>query len=93
MCEIGVHDSGPGVPDSARDRLFASFNSTKESGMGIGLSISRTIIEANGGKIWYEPGILGGATFRMILHAHEESSDIARTISKAASRKQLHSIA
>ena len=77
MCEIGVHDSGPGVPEHSRDRLFASFNTTKESGMGIGLSISRTIIEANGGKIWYEPGTLGGATFRMTLLGEEEMSDAA----------------
>lgn len=76
-CEIGVHDSGPGVSESVLTRLFSSFNTTKSSGMGIGLSICRTIVEANGGQIWYEPGVPGGATFRITLPCSEIRAEAA----------------
>ncbi len=79
FCEIGVHDTGPGVSGAARDRLFVPFNTSKDSGLGIGLSISRTIVEAHGGQIWYEPGILGGGTFRLTLPT-ADSSDKIRSI-------------
>lgn len=54
---ICVEDAGPGVADSLQ--LFTAFETTKRDGMGLGLSISKTLIEANGGEIWHEPGTTG----------------------------------
>lgn len=53
-CRVCVADSGPGLSPDIADRLFAPFNTSKAEGMGIGLSICRTIIEAHGGQIWAE---------------------------------------
>ena len=64
---ITVSDSGPGFAPQMADRLFHPFVTTKEKGMGIGLSICRSIIEAHGGKISAAQGELGGAEFRIVL--------------------------
>lgn len=71
--EIAVIDSGTGVSESAADNLFAAFSTTKKSGMGIGLSISRTIIEAHGGQLSFRNNESGGATFFFRLPAHRDS--------------------
>jgi signal transduction histidine kinase/DNA-binding NarL/FixJ family response regulator len=63
MVEISVADSGPGIAPEVIDRLFQPFNSTKRDGMGLGLSICRTIVEAHGGRIWAEPNPTGGTIF------------------------------
>lgn len=60
MVEISVADTGPGFAEGEPERIFDSFYSSKGSGMGLGLSISRTIVEAHGGRIWAEPGESGG---------------------------------
>ncbi len=64
---LSVADSGPGVDGAAAARLFQPFVTTKPSGMGVGLSISRTIIEAHGGRIWTDPNPGGGAVFNFTL--------------------------
>ncbi|HEU4617711.1 MAG TPA: ATP-binding protein, partial [Gammaproteobacteria bacterium] len=64
LIEIAVSDCGPGVPAEALTRVFEPFFTTKASGMGMGLCVSRTIIEAHGGRLWVESGADGGATFR-----------------------------
>ncbi|HEY0043824.1 MAG TPA: ATP-binding protein [Allosphingosinicella sp.] len=66
---LRVEDNGPGVPESARAGLFDPFRSTKVQGMGLGLSICRTIIEASGGRIWHEAAPGGGAIFCFTLPA------------------------
>ena len=72
--EVAVEDSGPGIaPDKLR-RLFEPFFTTKANGMGIGLSISRTIIEAHGGRIWAENNAGEGATFRFTLPLAEAAT-------------------
>ncbi|MBX9645767.1 MAG: PAS domain S-box protein [Xanthobacteraceae bacterium] len=69
MIEIAVSDTGHGFGDDAQTNLFQPFFTTKETGMGVGLSISRTIIEAHGGRMWAETNQAGGATFRFTLPA------------------------
>lgn len=72
MVEVWVSDTGSGVSEDVADRLFQPFTTTKAHGMGIGLSISRTIIEAHGGRIWTEANPGGGATFRFTLRQVSE---------------------
>jgi two-component system sensor kinase FixL len=67
MVEISVSDSGPGLAPEIQAVLFQPFHSSKDKGMGLGLSISRTIIESHGGRIWAEPSDFGGASFHFTL--------------------------
>ncbi len=69
MAEISVADTGPGIAPEIMSQLFQPFVTTKPHGMGVGLSISRTIIEAHGGRLWAEPGSAGGTVFRLTLKA------------------------
>jgi len=64
---VTVADTGTGIETHVADDLFRAFNSTKTGGMGLGLSICRTIAEANGGRIWTEPREGGGALFHFTL--------------------------
>jgi len=68
---LSVADTGDGILDANGARLFRAFTSSKSEGMGLGLSICRTIVEANGGRIWYEPGKDGGAIFHFTLQRGE----------------------
>jgi two-component system sensor kinase FixL len=67
MVEIMVSDTGHGVPEEFLPKLFEPFMTTKETGMGVGLSISKTIIEAHGGRLWVETNPIGGTIFRFTL--------------------------
>jgi two-component system sensor kinase FixL len=74
MVEIEVSDTGSGFNDDVKPNLFQTFFTTKETGMGVGLSISRSIIEAHGGRMWAESNAAGGATFRFTLPAADNVS-------------------
>lgn len=65
--EIAVSDTGTGLPDDVVSRLFHPFVTTKERGMGMGLSICRTIAEAHGGRLWLASNTSEGATFKLSL--------------------------
>lgn len=71
---VEVADTGPGISDEIAARLFKPFVTTKPSGMGVGLSISRRIVEAHGGKISVTRNENGGATFRFTLPINEDDA-------------------
>lgn len=62
-----VQDSGPGLDQLMVERIFEPFFSTKPSGIGMGLAISRALIEANGGQLWVDPDAKPGAKFYFTL--------------------------
>jgi two-component system sensor kinase FixL len=73
MAVIKVADTGTGIAPEIADQLFQPFITTKSQGLGVGLSISRTIVESHGGRIWVEPNPEGGTIFRFTLRAvHQE---------------------
>jgi PAS domain S-box-containing protein len=72
--EVTVADSGPGIAPEAVECLFDSFFTTKSTGMGLGLSIARSIVEAHGGTIWAETRPEGGACFRIVLPVRSTTS-------------------
>jgi signal transduction histidine kinase len=73
---LDIQDSGEGIRADDVERLFAPFYTTKPNGMGMGLSICRSIVEAHGGEIWASPNVPRGATFHVLLPAH---ADVERT--------------
>lgn len=77
MAQVTIADTGPGVPAAVAANLFGAFNSSKAGGMGLGLSICRTIVEGMEGRIWMEPRAGGGTMFHFTLplaRADEEES-------------------
>jgi signal transduction histidine kinase len=64
---VAVQDSGPGIDPQLADRVFEAFYTTKRSGMGMGLSISRSIVEQHGGRLWAVPNDGPGTTFHFTV--------------------------
>lgn len=64
---VSVADTGSGIDEDFADQLFQPFVTSKRAGMGVGLSISRTIVETHGGRIWFEPNPRGGTVFHFTL--------------------------
>jgi PAS domain S-box-containing protein len=73
--EITVQDTGTGISEESARRLFDAFFTTKAEGMGMGLSICRSIIEAHGGRIWAEAPAEGGARLRFVLPDNQGDDD------------------
>lgn len=67
---VTIADTGPGVGAQDSDRLFNPLFTTKPDGMGMGLSICRSIIEAHDGRLWFAPNQPRGAVFYVTLHGH-----------------------
>ncbi len=81
MVEIRVTDSGPGLPEEVRARLFHPFVTTKSDGMGVGLSVCRAIVEAHGGELHGENAAGGGTVFRFTLPVPQKSgAEAARPV-------------
>jgi len=77
LVEVSVSDTGTGIAPEIASQLFQPFVTTKQHGMGVGLSICRTIVESHGGKIWVESEPSQGTVFRFTLRTvdHEELAD------------------
>ena len=71
---VTIGDSGPGLPAGNPERIFEAFYTTKASGLGMGLSICRSIVEAHGGRLWAKPNEPRGAVFSMMLPVREKSA-------------------
>jgi PAS domain S-box-containing protein len=69
---VSVRDTGPGVDEAELDRMFEAFHTTKPTGMGMGLAISRSIIEAHGGRLWANPNQPRGAVFQFTVSVWQE---------------------
>ena len=74
ICVLKVSDAGVGFEPGQIDKLFEAFYTTKPSGMGMGLAISRSIIEAHGGRLWAQANDSGGASFLFSLPAASSST-------------------
>lgn len=75
MIDVTVADSGPGLAPEVAQNLFQPFRSTKTNGLGVGLSICRSIVEDHGGTIWANSSPGKGAQFHFTLHLAEPRSD------------------
>jgi PAS domain S-box-containing protein len=71
---VAIKDSGPGLKPQNLDRLFDAFYTTKPNGLGMGLSICRSIIEAHGGRVWATPNLQQGAAFQFTLPQQRETA-------------------
>jgi PAS domain S-box-containing protein len=67
VAQVTVTDNGPGIKEEDLHRMFKPFFTTKDKGIGMGLAVSRSLIEANGGRLWLEPQASVGATFHLTL--------------------------
>jgi signal transduction histidine kinase len=74
---ISIRDTGVGLPAAKLDQIFSAFFTTKPQGTGMGLSISRTIVESHGGRLWANPNTGRGATFQFALPREALSSSSA----------------
>jgi len=75
---IMVEDSGPGIDPENVDRIFNPFFTTKSQGTGMGLSISRTIVESHGGHLWASPNTGRGATFHFSLPTEAKTAEMCK---------------
>jgi C4-dicarboxylate-specific signal transduction histidine kinase len=69
---IAVRDTGPGLAPIVAENLFKAFNTTKPNGLGLGLSICRSIVESRGGRMWATANTPRGAVFQFTLPVHPE---------------------
>jgi signal transduction histidine kinase len=67
---VTIEDVGVGIKPENADRLFSAFYTTKPDGLGMGLSICRSIIEAHGGRVWASPRVGPGMTFQFTISAY-----------------------
>ena len=75
--QVSVEDSGIGIDPQTLDKIFDSFYTTKPSGMGMGLSISRSILQAHGGRLWATAKAGPGTVFHFTLPKHQEGESHA----------------
>jgi len=71
---VAIRDSGPGLVSAHLDRLFEAFDTTKPDGLGMGLSICRSIIETHGGRLWVTANAPQGAVFQLTLPTEPDAA-------------------
>ena len=76
MVHVSIEDTGTGISEPDRERIFDPLFTTKASGMGMGLSICRTIIEDHGGRIWVSPGVKRGSIFQFELPTRSNNASV-----------------
>ena len=81
---VTVRDSGPGLDPADTERVFTAFYTTKPKGMGMGLAICRSMVEAHGGRMWASANEPGGAVFQFTLPLERDESIPARQPNPAA---------
>jgi two-component system sensor kinase FixL len=86
--QISIRDNGPGIPKALMDRLFEPFVTTKPEGLGLGLSISRTIVASHGGRLWAENDCAGGATVHCLLTTARDASPATEPASSLGAAEQ-----
>jgi signal transduction histidine kinase len=89
--QLSIRDCGPGIPSALIDHLFEPFVTTKPEGLGLGLSISRTIVAAHGGRMWAENNAGGGATVHCLLASVPAGSERPPFYSSAVGDRSLAS--
>ena len=88
---VAVRDSGPGIDPEQLDRVFEPFYTTKTSGVGMGLSICRSIIGAHGGRLWVDANQFGGTVFQFTLPAaQEELMNSLRAVCRTLRAERRH---
>jgi signal transduction histidine kinase len=85
---VSVRDSGPGIDPDHLDRLFEAFYTTKSSGVGMGLSICRSIIDAHGGRLWADANEARGAVFQFTLPGAEQ--EVTNPLPAAQQTRERH---
>src|SRR5206468_8897758 len=80
--EISVRDHGIGLTNDKLGKIFDPFYTTKRDGLGMGLVISRSIVEAHGGRLWAENNVDGGATFYFTIPAIDGEAMLAVTVDR-----------
>jgi signal transduction histidine kinase len=81
---VSVRDSGPGLDPEGLERLFEAFHTTKPDGIGMGLAISRSIVEAHGGRLWATPNAPRGAVFQFTLPLEVEEASSSQQMQSAS---------
>ena len=76
LVHVSIEDNGTGISEPDRDRIFDPLFTTKAGGMGMGLSICRSIIEDHGGKLWASPGVNGGSIFQFELPTKSNNASV-----------------
>jgi signal transduction histidine kinase len=71
---VAVQDSGPGLTPASLEHLFEAFYTTKPGGLGMGLSVCRSIIEAHGGRLWATANVVQGAAFQFTVPPHQDAA-------------------
>jgi signal transduction histidine kinase len=87
---VSVRDPGPGIDPDHLYRVFEAFYTTKSSGVGMGLSICRSISDSHGGRLWAEANAPLGAVFQFTLPGAEGSSNISRLTGLESRAKTSH---
>jgi signal transduction histidine kinase len=80
--KVRVSDNGVGLPAIDSRRVFEPFFTSKSEGLGMGLAISRSIVEAHGGRLWAEPDAIRGASFSFLLPIQQGVPDVKHTSSR-----------